>query len=258
MPFPHKTYIIGNWKMYPRVADSVALTKKIVGSLPRQPCPHIVICPPHPSLSAVAELIRGVPDVQLGAQDVFWEDSGNYTGEVSVPMLEDVSVSHVIIGHSERRRHLAESDEMVDRKVAAVTRHGLVPIICVGETAEQRQQGKQQLVVVDQVKSALRYLPPTPQHHRVIICYEPIWAITPGRPCDPDQAKEMANLIFQTLIDLYPLTMVKPTFRIIYGGSVTPDNVADYVDKEVIYGVLVGTASRNPEAFTGILRHIPC
>lgn len=254
----HKTYVIANWKTHLRIADSVALSKKIMAGLPQPVCPHVVLCPSFVSLPAVAEVTRGNPDVSVGAQDVFWEDSGNYTGEISVPMLEDIGVNHVIIGHSERRQFLRETNDMVDRKVAAVTRHGLVPIVCVGETADERREGKQQMVVVNQVRSALRYLPPTPQHHRVIICYEPIWAINPGRPCDPAEAKVMAGVIYQTLIDLYPTSMIKPTFRIIYGGSVTAENVAEYVDKDIIFGVLVGTASRSPEAFAGIIKAIPC
>lgn len=254
----HKTYVIANWKMHLRVADSIALTKRIVASLPPERCPHIVLCPSFLSVPAVVETVRGMSDISVGAQDVFWEDTGNFTGEVSVPMLEDVGATHVIIGHSERRQLLHESNDMVDRKVAAVARHGLVPVICVGETADERREGKQQMVVVNQVRAALRYLPPTPQFHRVIICYEPTWAINPGRPCEPDEAKTMAGIIHQTLVDLYPLSMIKPTFRIIYGGSVTAENVNQYVDKDLIYGVLVGTASRTAEQFAGIIQSIPC
>lgn len=249
----HKAYAIANWKMQLRAADSAALAKQIISDLPSPDCAHVVLCPSFTSLHAVGEVVRGNPHVTLGAQDVFWEDTGNYTGEVSVPMLEEGGATHVIIGHSERRQHLRETDDMVDRKVAAVTRHGLVPVICVGETADQRRSGDQQMVVVNQVRAALRYLPPTPQHHRVIICYEPIWSINPGRPCDPDEAKVMAGVIRQTLVDLYPTSMINPTFRIIYGGSVTSENVSEYVDKDLIFGVLVGTASRDPKAFRGIL-----
>ncbi|MFC1662740.1 triose-phosphate isomerase [Patescibacteria group bacterium] len=250
-----KTYVVANWKMNTLIEESVKLAEDIKSGLETLTSPEVIVCPPYLSLISVGEIIKD-SSIKLGAQNVFWEDPGNYTGEIAPEMLKEVGVTHVIIGHSERRQNVGETDEMIDKKVAAAIRHQLTPLLCVGETAEERRQGVQHMVITDQVKKALRYIPPPTKRQHLKICYEPVWSIYPGQPCDPDQAKEIATVITQALIDIYPQNVVQENFTIIYGGSVTPENVANYVDREYIHGVLVGTASREPKTFLNIINNI--
>ncbi|MFH0951894.1 MAG: triose-phosphate isomerase [Patescibacteria group bacterium] len=252
----HNSVVVANWKMNTLIKESSELTSAINKGLSGKSGPEVIICPPYTSLLAVSEIIKN-GSIRLGALDVFWEENGNYTGEISVPMLMEIGVSHVVIGHSERRQHVGETDEMIDRKVTAVLRHQLTPIICVGETADQRRRGVEFTVIAEQVKLALRYKPPPPRDQKIIVCYEPVWSIWPGQPCDPNQAKEAANVVRQSLVDLYPPAVVEDNFQIIYGGSVDPNNVQDYIDQEVINGVLVGTASRKSESFLEIIKNTP-
>lgn len=216
---------------------------------------EIVACPSFCALERIHQLLIA-SKIFLGAQNVFWEEKGAYTGETSIRMLKEVGCRFVIIGHSERRKYVREDDEMIDRKMVTIVKNQLTPILCVGETSEQRRQNVQDLLITDQVKRALRYVQPQLISQKMIIAYEPVWSIYPGQPCEPDQAKEISLVIKQALIDLYPLKIVEDYFRIIYGGSITSENVNYYVDKELIEGVLIGNASLQAENFIKIIKKV--
>ncbi len=246
--------IVGNWKMnlfYQETEDLIAGLKENLKVFRKDAT--IIVCPSFPYLDRAHELLIA-SKIKLGAQDVFWEKDGNFTGEVSVKMLKELGCQYVIIGHSERRGFLGETDEMIDRKAVSALRSKLTPIICVGETKEERRQGIHYMIIHDQVKKALRYVNPVFQNERLIIAYEPVWSIYPGQPCEPNQAKEFAMVIHQALIDLYPHEVVEKSFRVIYGGSINEKNVLDYVDGEHFSGVLVGNASLDADSFTKIIK----
>jgi triosephosphate isomerase len=240
-------YVVANWKMnllYQETEDLIiALREKLKNFYAK--C-HIIICPSFTSLDRARQLLIA-SKIELGAQDMFWELSGNYTSQISVKMLRELACHYVMIGHSERKLFASETDETIDRKTVVAVRNGLIPIICVGETREQRRQGVQYMVITDQVKRALRFVNPIFSQEKIIICYEPVWSIYPGQPCQPSQAREMAAAISQALIDLY---------EIIYGGSVDEKNVLNYVDGEIFQGVLVGNASLDSEKFAKIIKNL--
>jgi len=248
--------IIANWKMNLFYPETHALIKALVKETkPMGNKAEIVLCPAFIYLKSAQELLAN-SNLRLGAQDVFWTTKGNYTSQISAEMLMELDCQYVIIGHSERRQYVKEDYEMIDRKTVAAVRHKLTPIVCVGETMAERQQGVEEVVIEDQVKKALRFIDPIFAHEKLIICYEPVWSISPGRPCQPDEAKEMAMVIRQSLINLYPLKVVENNFRIIYGGSVDENNVKDYVDMENLHGVLVGAASLTAEKFLNLIRKL--
>ena len=230
----------------------IALRERLKNFYPK--C-HLVVCPSFPYLDRARQLLIA-SKIDLGAQDMFWELSGNYTSQISVKMLRELDCHYVIIGHSERKIYAGETDEIVDRKTVVAARNGLIPIVCVGESAEQRRQKVHYMVITDQVKKALRFVNPIFSQEKIIICYEPVWSVYPGQPCDPGKAREMALVIRQALIDLYPEKIVDNNFELIYGGSVDEKNVANYVDGEIFHGVLVGNASLDPERFVKIIKHI--
>ncbi|MFH1367270.1 MAG: triose-phosphate isomerase [Patescibacteria group bacterium] len=249
-------YVVANWKMNLMYQETenliIALREKLKNFYAK--C-HIVICPSYTVLDRARQLLIA-SKIELGAQDMFWELSGNYTSQISVKMLRELNCHYVMIGHSERKIYAGETDETIDRKTVVAVRNGIIPIICVGETREQRRQGVQFMVVNDQVKKALRFVNPIFSQERIIICYEPVWSIYPGQPCIPAQAREMAMVIRQALIDLYPEDIVYNNFELIYGGSVEEKNVLNYVDGESFSGVLVGTASLEVEKFSKIIKHL--
>ncbi|MFA6909062.1 MAG: triose-phosphate isomerase [Patescibacteria group bacterium] len=245
--------IIGNWKMnllQEETRDLASGLKAEVGDAKLRT--RIIVCPSFPYLKTVQEVLAG-SSISLGGQDVFWEDHGAYTGEVSAPMLRELGCTHVIVGHSERRHTLGETDRMVKQKMRNVLRAGLVPIVCVGETFEQRQQGSKELVVMRQMQAVLEGLIPT-EHETIIIAYEPIWAVGTGQACDPKEAQETVQVLFHTLIDLYHETIARKNFQIVYGGSVDETNITSYLAEEEMSGVLVGGASNNIEKFVGIIK----
>lgn len=249
-------FVVANWKMNLDISESEELIVSLREGLKdfRGKC-EIVACPSFCALERMHQLLIA-SKIFLGAQNVFWEEKGAYTGETSIRMLKEVGCRFVIIGHSERRKYVHEDDEMIDRKMVTVVKNQLTPILCVGETSEQRRQNVQDLLITDQVKKALRYIQLPLVSQKIIIAYEPVWSIYPGQPCEPDQAKEIALVIKQALIDLYPLKIVENFFRIIYGGSVTFANVNDYVDGEIIQGVLIGNASLEADNFIKIIKKV--
>ncbi len=259
MSKPKNTFtplIVANWKMQLNTAASVANIKKFRKELRNfrgrvQP----VICPSFTALADASKALKG-SKTKLGAQNLFWDEKGAYTGEVSPGQLQEQGVEYVIIGHSERRQLLGETDVMVARKMIAAVTHDLMPILCVGENAEERARGVHENVVRRQLESALRSLPPPSQSKRVYIAYEPIWAIGTGEPADPAQAEDIRAVIERTLVDLYSEATVAQGFRILYGGSVTLDNILDYVRPNGYDGVLAGNASLEPAVLAAMIRAV--
>lgn len=244
--------IIANWKMKLGL-DQSRLLAQAVKKIPTGNA-EVVICPSFPSLTTVSTVLAR-SRFALGAQDCFWEAHGAYTGAVSPETLHEIGCRYVIVGHSERRQYLGETDEMVRRKVAAALSAGLVPIVCVGETFEQRQTGHQDYALIQQTSRALEGIALT-EDQQLIVAYEPVWVIGTGQAISPDQAQAAHQVIRQTLIDLFPLPLVTENIRIIYGGSVDSDNVGDFVSLEHTGGVLVGNASLDAGEFAALIRSV--
>lgn len=243
--------IAGNWKMHKTVEEAVALVRKMRRGLSEVKSVERVLCPPFVALTAVQELLRAT-DIKLGAQDMFWEEQGAYTGEISPLMLRELC-DYVIIGHSERRQYFAETDENVHRKAVAALAHGLTPIICVGENLQQNESGATEQVVSSQVRAALMGLS-ADQVRGLVIAYEPIWAIGTGKPATGAVANRIIGLVIRgTIADLYDETMASAV-RIQYGGSVKPDNIEEFMVQPEIDGALVGGASLDANDFVEIVR----
>jgi triosephosphate isomerase len=242
--------IAGNWKMHKTVTEAVAFVNAVKGQVSSSGV-DAVVCAPFLHLPALVEAVKGTP-VKVGAQNLHWEEQGAFTGEVSGPMLADMGVSYVIIGHSERRAYFAETDETVNKKVVAAFKHGLSPIVCVGETLEERESGSTSTVVSSQTEKALRSLTPE-QVASVVIAYEPIWAIGTGKSSTAEDANEVISEIRHVVGGLYG-DKVAEQVRIQYGGSVKPGNIAEYMQQSDIDGALVGGASLEPESYLGLIK----
>lgn len=248
------TYLIGNWKMQLGEPDSEALAKEIVRLWGAQGAGKdgsvVVICPSHMAIEEVAKVVKGTP-VALGSQDTFWEDKGAFTGEVSPKTLKELGCEYCIVGHSERRQHLGETDEMVNKKMVGLLRNGITPIICVGETMEERRAGKRDAVVIGQVRGALAGVNLVGTQ-KVIIAYEPRWVIGTGQAVSPADAAEMHHLILSTLSELFPAETVDRQCAVVYGGAVDAKNLAGFLEVRVIHGVLVGGASLKAQEFAAM------
>ena len=245
-----KALIAGNWKLNGLQTDAVALARAIVDGCKSIADREVMIAPVFTVLDAVRHAVAG-SNVALGAQDVYWEASGAFTGEVSAPMLRDVGCTHVIIGHSERRQHFAETDYTVAKKVAAVVAAELVPVVCVGETLAQREAGSTLEVIQRQIAGGLVELP-AEHFSRLVVAYEPVWAIGTGRTATPDQAEEVHGRI-RTLLGDVLTPAAAAAVRILYGGSVKPDNVDALMACPNVDGALVGGASLKPDDFLRIV-----
>jgi triosephosphate isomerase len=239
--------IAGNWKMHKTLAEARDLAREIVQGVGRETRAEVVLAPPYTALSAVAAEIAG-SKVLLAAQDTFWEEKGAFTGAIAPGMLADVGCTFVIVGHSERRQHFGDDDEAVNRKLHAVLAAGLRPIMCVGETLGEREAGKTFAVVETQVLNGLAGFPVS-ERERLVIAYEPVWAIGTGKTATPEQAQEVHHLIRTLLAD----TLGTSAIRILYGGSVTPDNAATLMAEPDLDGALVGGASLKAASFLGII-----
>lgn len=246
-----RTIMAGNWKMYKTVGESLALVHALKESVGGVSDREIVVCPPFTALSAVAEALRG-SNIQVGAQNLYPAGEGAYTGEVSPKMLLDVGCQFVILGHSERRQYFQEGDAFVNEKLTAALDCGLRPILCVGETLEQREQGRQRSVVSAQVERDLEGVS-AESVKQVAVAYEPIWAIGTGHTATPQQANEMHRAIRDVLSGLYGREVAQGT-SILYGGSVKPGNVDDLMAEPDVDGTLVGGASLEAESFIRIVR----
>ena len=253
---PATPLVVANWKMqlgieesHQRFTDLKARLKTVRGRY------QTVVCPSFVSLGGMKKLLRAT-DIQLGAQDVFWDDCGAYTGEVSPLNLREAGVEYVIIGHSERRQLLGETDTMIGRKMVSAFGHGLTPILCVGETAHERNEGCHEMVVARQLQAALRTAPPPIGQGRLYVAYEPIWAVGTGEAASSEVALAMFNVILETLYERYSREQVERSCRVLYGGSVDAENVTNYVHASAYHGVLVGGASLDPEKFASLIEQI--
>ena len=251
-----KDLIVGNWKMNASHLEAIQMVQKLSYRLDHGDYDRVevVVAPPFTSLRSVQTVIEADRlRIVLGAQNAHWEESGAFTGEVSAPMLAKLSVRHVIVGHSERRQGLGETDEMVARKARAIVEAGMNPIVCVGETLEQREGGEAESVVVSQVIGSLARLGPEVVASSSV-AYEPIWAIGTGRTALPDDAGTMAGIIRETVSNKVS-TEAAESVRLLYGGSVNAANIKDFMAKGDVDGALVGGASLDPDSFAAIVRY---
>jgi triosephosphate isomerase (TIM) len=240
--------VAGNWKMNNTIAESLALVDAMLPRLQNFSSVERVVCPPFTALAAVADRLQGT-DIGVGAQNVYPEPRGAFTGEVSPVMLVGLA-TYVILGHSERRQHFAEDDALVNRKLRAALSNGLVPIVCVGESLDQNEAGQTEQVVSRQVRGALDGIDDL---SRVVIAYEPIWAIGTGRAASAEGANATIGLIRSTVASMAGAS-VADGLRIQYGGSVTPDNFGAFIGQSEIDGALVGGASLKADQFLEIVR----
>jgi len=243
--------IAGNWKMYKDVNAAVELANEIKRGAFDVEDVEIVICPPATNLGDVGEMLIE-SNIHMGAQNCYWEAEGAFTGEISTSMIKSVGCKYVIIGHSERRKYFGETDETVNKKIKAAIDSGLFPILCVGETLEEREAGKTMEVVKTQVSGALSgfdeaYL------DTLIIAYEPVWAIGTGKTATPEQAQEVHAMIRGLLSELYSEAF-SDSKRILYGGSVKPDNIEKLMQEKDIDGGLIGGASLKSDGFVDIIK----
>jgi len=243
--------IAGNWKMNKTRDEAVDLVGDLKEMLADVGDVEVVVCPPFTALDAVREALRG-SNIELGAQNMYWEEEGAFTGEISPLMLRNLGCTYVILGHSERRTYFGETDEGVNRKVKSALANGLLPIICVGETLEQRDAGKTEEVVVRQTKAALSGVK-TNGAERIVIAYEPVWAIGTGRNASADEANRVIHLIRQSVAEVFNERIAQEV-RIQYGGSVKPQNIADFLGQPDIDGALVGGASLDAASFAAIVK----
>lgn len=251
-----KPLIIGNWKMNLNHIQASELVNEvgknleniqanIIGSV------DIVVCPSFTSLQAVSETIKKYPFLRLGAQDVSWERAGALTGEISVEMLKPFGVEYVIVGHSERRHILKESDELIASKIRLLVKEAIIPVLCVGETLDQRQQNRQRSIVASQIRDGLNSID-IRDIKNIVIAYEPVWAIGTGQNATVSDAEEMAGLIRKVLNSI--AKGVANIVCVLYGGSVTPENIDSFMRSGNIDGALVGGASLNPDQFIEITK----
>jgi len=246
-----RSIVCGNWKMYKTPTEARALAREVLNGLRGAgDDPEVVVCPPFPAIGAVAETLRGSA-VAWGAQNCSPELEGAWTGEVAAPMLVDLGCSFVILGHSERRQHFGETDSGVHRKLQTALGAGLTPIVCVGETLDEREAGRTEEVVDRQVRKAFEGVP-GPEVGRTVVAYEPVWAIGTGRTATPEQAEAVHRRIRTVLEGLHGAG-VAAAVRILYGGSVKPGNAGDLFSRPNIDGGLIGGASLNARDFLAIV-----
>jgi len=242
--------LAGNWKMNMTTTQARDLANKLIPLVSGVKDRDIVLAPTFTSLQTVAEAIKGT-NMALAAQNLFWEDKGAFTGEISAEMLLDLGCKYVIIGHSERRQYFGETDETVNKKVRQALNKGLLPIVCVGELLSEREAGKANDVIDRQVSGALKGVTAL-EMQKIVIAYEPVWAIGTGKTATPDQANEIHAFIRQKVKTMYTAEVAE-SLRIQYGGSVTSDNVSQLMAMPDIDGALVGGASLKPESFAALV-----
>ena len=245
--------IIANWKMKLNLAETLKLAKEIKEKFKNFNKGKIVVCPNFISLVEINKILKNNP-VKLGAQDVFWEGKGAYTGEISPEMLVESGCEYVIIGHSERRKFMMENYEIIHKEIKAVLEQKkLIPIICIGENWDERKTDRRDFVLFDQLQQALNGINII-DNQNIIIAYEPIWAIGSGTAIEPLEAEYAHKIIKLTLNDMFGAKIAKKNFRIIYGGSITNNNVNEFINFNNLDGMLVGGASLNAEEFYKIAK----
>jgi len=245
-----KPVMSGNWKMYKTPAETTAFFEKFRPLVEKSEHCEIVICPPFTNLAAAVEAAKGTR-ISVGSQNVAWAKDGAFTGEISGPMLKAVGVAHAIVGHSERRQYFGETDETVLKRTQAALEFGLTPIVCVGERLEQRESGATEAVLVSQFGKGIAGLT-AEQFARIVIAYEPVWAIGTGKTATPEMAADAHRAIRAQVRAAFGRA-AGDAIRILYGGSVKPDNVKSLMAQTEIDGVLVGGASLDPAGFASIV-----
>jgi triosephosphate isomerase len=240
----------GNWKMYKTPAETTAFLQKISPLVASASHCEIVICPPFTSLAAAVEAAKGT-NIRVGAQNVAWAKEGAFTGEISGPMLQAAGVTHTIVGHSERRQYFCETDETVLKRTQAALEAGLTPIVCVGERLEERESGATEAVLQRQFQNGIASLNPL-QFQKIVIAYEPVWAIGTGKTATPEMAADAHRVIRAQVRTTYGAPAADAV-RILYGGSVKPDNARSLMAQPEIDGVLVGGASLDAAGFASIV-----
>ena len=243
-----KPIMAGNWKMYKTESEALDFCLKIKPEICQIQNRTVIICPPTPALSKVWDVIKDC-QIALGGQNMHWEEEGAFTGEVSAAMLKSVGCSYVIIGHSERRQFFCETDVTVNKKLQAALKHNLSPIVCVGETLDQREKNETFAVIKTQINGAFQGID-AKHWDNIVIAYEPVWAIGTGKTASPEQAQEVHAYIRSLL-----MPEVAQKTRILYGGSVKPDNVKELMAKPDIDGGLVGGASLKVESFLQLINY---
>ncbi|MGB9885831.1 MAG: triose-phosphate isomerase [Moorellales bacterium] len=244
--------LAANWKMHKTIPEAEALVGELLPLLAGVEDREVVLCPPFPALAAVASICRG-SRIAVGAQNLHWEAQGAYTGEVSAPMLRAAGCSFVIVGHSERRQYFGEDDAMVNRKLEAAIKTGLHPILCVGETLSQRELGLTRAVCELQLRQALAGIDER-SVEGLVVAYEPVWAIGTGRTPTPEETQAVIAFLRRVLAERYS-PEVADRVRVLYGGSVTPENIRGFMAQPDIDGALVGGASLKAETFAAIVRY---
>ncbi|BBB91769.1 MAG TPA: triose-phosphate isomerase [Methylomusa anaerophila] len=243
--------IAGNWKMHKTTREATALVTEINGLTGSVTDVEIVVCPPFTALPAVQQAVTGT-NIHLGAQNMHWEEKGAFTGEIAPGMLKDLACTYVIIGHSERRQYFAETDANINKKVKTALKAELIPIVCVGETLAEREAGTTEKVIATQVQGGLAGIPAA-QAARLVIAYEPVWAIGTGRTASADDANAVCAFIRKIITGMFG-SQAAAAIRIQYGGSVKPDNIAELMAKPDIDGALVGGASLEAASFSKLVR----
>ena len=246
-----KPFIAGNWKMFKTVPEAVDMVQKLHEASLGLEKAQFVVVPPFTALSEVSRALQG-SSVQIGAQNMHWEEQGAFTGEVAAPMLKDVGCTYVVIGHSERRQFFGETNETVNKKINAALTHGLVPIMCIGESLEERKNSNTITKVQTQITEGLKGLD-AEQVRQIILAYEPIWAIGTGLTASPDQAQEVHGFIRSSLAEKHGNDVASCAI-ILYGGSVKPENTYSILKEKDINGALVGGASLKADSFAEIAR----
>ncbi len=241
--------IAGNWKMNKTVPEAIELVRGLKERLKGLEDRDVLICPPFTALYPVSKELEG-SQILLGGQNMFYEEKGAFTGEISPLMLKDVGCSFVILGHSERRHIFGEDDKLINKKVISAVKHGLIPILCVGEKIEEREEGRTEEVIEKQVREGLKGLS---SEDEFVIAYEPVWAIGTGKTATPEMAQEVHSFIREILKELFGEEKAGRV-RILYGGSVKPENAKGLLEMPDIDGALVGGASLKAESFSAIVQ----
>jgi len=247
-----KKIVAANWKMNMTQAESARFVESFLRDVGDITDVDVVIIPPFTAIAKVSEALGKAHNIKVGAQNMFWEKNGPFTGEISAPLLRDLFVHYVVLGHSERRTLFGETDEMVNRKVRAALEGKLRPIVCVGETLEQRDNGNVEKILSTQLRGSLAGLSPK-ELQESVVAYEPVWAIGTGRNATPEQAQEAHMFIRHTLREMAD-DAVAERVRIQYGGSVKPENARELMSQPDIDGALVGGASLDPRSFVQIVK----
>ena len=249
-PTLRKPLIAGNWKMYKTVREAVETARELV-QFTAAVNVDVMIAPPFTALAPVAEVVRGT-SVALGAQNLFWKNEGAYTGEISPVMLSDIGCRYAIIGHSERRQYFGDTDESVNAKIRAALQHQLIPVFCVGETETQREAKETFSVLDKQVTKGLEGFSSEALSGLLVVAYEPVWAIGTGKTATTDQVQEV-HAFLRSLVEKRFDNMLAKTVKILYGGSVKPDNVKEIMNMPDVDGALVGGASLTAKVFNSII-----